>query len=361
MPSWTSDAAVILATAYREAVGRIVIAVNSCVPFLVCPVTGRQAAANVVLTELENRSYIEFCNRLGGRATPFTMVDSTTFVAFPPDDPVGAVVYYISGWVVYKVTRAALPPRTPDAVANAYSFFAVQCASFRGRTRAMMAAYAVAGSIPQQFVSLVMARSADKSYAMFATPRMMTFVSTFERNAQTCLTERNMMLRPRTLVADFRNALLRDPFLREQFDKLIKVGGLSPGGEEFLQQTSVLDDLFVVMIKLLVRMRIRDVTRTVIADRSSATKNAASLRVKVAESTTEAKRQRLQASVAAPTPPLAEATVETADAAAVAAADDAWLVEAMEALDDLDGDLAEVLLELAGDDGRDIVTDEHEG
>ena len=360
MPSWTSDAAVILPTAYREAVGRIVIAVNSCVPFLVCPMTGRQAAANVVLTELENRSYIEFCNRLGGRATPLTIVDSTTFVAFPPDDPVGAVVYYISGWVVYKVTRAALPPRTPDGVADAYSFFAVQCASFRGRIRAMTAAYAVAGFIPQQFVSLVMTRSADKSYAMFAAPRMMTFVSTFERNAQTGLTERNDVA-ARALVVDFRNALLRDPFLREQFDKLIKVGGLSPGGEEFLQQTSVLDDLFVVMIKLLVRMRIRDVTRTVIADRSSATKNAASLRVKVAESTREAKRQRLQAPVAARTPPLAEATVETADAAAVAAADDAWLVEAMEALDDLDGDLAEVLLELAGDDGRDIATDEHEG
>jgi len=355
------DALTPLPATYQDAVGRIVVAVNACVPFLVCPVSGRQAAANVVLSELENRSYIEFCNRLGGRAEPFVMVDSTTFLPFPPGDPVGAVVFYISGWVVYKVTRAALPPRTPDFVANAYNFFAVECASFRGRTRAMMAACAVAGSIPQQFVALVMARSADKSYAMFATPSMLTFVSTFERNAQTCLTERNMMLRPRTLVADFRSALIADPFLREQFYEVVQVGGLAPGGQEFLQQKSVLDDLFVVMIKLLVRMRIRDLTRTVIAGRSSATTNAASLRVKVASPPQGVKRKPLQAPIPASALLQAEAPAETADAAAIAAADDAWLAEVTEALDDLDGDLADVPVELADDDWRDTASDAHEG
>lgn len=100
LSSWGVDALTPLPATYQDAVGRIVVAVNACVPFLVCPVSGRQAAANVVLSELENRSYIEFCNRLGGRAEPFVMVDSTTFLPFPPGDPVGAVVFYISGWVV---------------------------------------------------------------------------------------------------------------------------------------------------------------------------------------------------------------------------------------------------------------------
>lgn len=169
------------------------------------------------------------------------------------------------------------------------------------------------------------------------------------------------MLRPRTLVADFRSAFIADPFLREQFYEVVQVGGLAPGGQEFLQQKSVLDDLFVVMIKLLVRMRIRDLTRTVIAGRSSATTNAASLRVKVAESTTGVKRKPLQVPIPASALLQAEARAETADAAAIAAADDAWLAEVTEALDDLDGDLADVPVELADDDWRDTASDAHEG
>jgi len=205
-----------------------------------CTAYGDNFAAEAVFDAVEEELFTLFCQALhGGRGETAL---ATSYNLFPPRSRAAQTLYYIAGFICYKLAKASTRRRNGatgavrDSMMHAL-FWSMECARHRspcggpadvdGAARA-----AVEAGVPQDLVDGVRHRrqvraEANKLPAVFPTMRLYRFVTLLEVNFRNRITVGALCLNP-SAIAVLERELLADPLVLQELGATLEA--VTPAG-----------------------------------------------------------------------------------------------------------------------------------
>lgn len=192
---------------------------------------GSNFAAESVMLRVEEGLFTAFCRALGSTADAAAPVK--TYDMYPPSSRTAQTLYYIAGFIVFKILRPSLKrvdTRSHEIRRNVMHalFWGMECAQHRRGIghREESAAAALAAGIPPELVEATRARRTTGPHgnvlpAVFVTMPVYRLVTLLETNFRKCITVGTLCANP-AAIATLEETLRSDSLVVQEFRRTLE-------------------------------------------------------------------------------------------------------------------------------------------